>query len=99
MPETGSHEHTGSPSAQRARSSAGTVGEPAHTTSDAICARVAVEIYVETSHVPIAGGRWLIEADSIVIYERPTGVKVASTVPAALLRNSPSWTRVTDTGW
>ncbi|WP_280249225.1 hypothetical protein [Nocardia abscessus] len=97
MPETGSHEHTGSPSAQRARSSAGTVGEPAHTTSDAICPRVAFEIYVETSNVPIAGGRWLIEADSIVIYERPTGVKVASTVPAALLRNSPSWKRVTET--
>ncbi|MEW1739678.1 hypothetical protein AB0346_27395 [Nocardia beijingensis] len=61
-------------------------------------ARVASDIYVETSNVPIAGGRWLIEADSIVIYERPTGVKVASTVPAALLRNSPAWTRVSDTG-
>ncbi|MGY1965513.1 hypothetical protein ACW9HH_14815 [Nocardia gipuzkoensis] len=99
VPETGSREHTGSPTAQRARSSAGTVGEPAHTTSDAICPRVAFEIFVETSNVPIAGGRWLIEADATVIYERPTGVKVASTVPAALLRNSPSWKRVTDTGW
>lgn len=99
VPETGSYEYAGSRSAQRARSSAGSVGEPAHTTSDASCPRVAVEIYVETSDVPIAGGRWLIEADSIVIYERPTGVKVASTVPAALLRNSPSWKRVSDTGW
>lgn len=49
------------------------VGEPAHTTSDASCPRVAVEIYVETSDMPIAGGRWLIGADSIVIYERPPG--------------------------
>ncbi|WP_280493219.1 hypothetical protein [Nocardia asiatica] len=98
-PETGSHEHTGSPSAQRARSSASVVGAPSRATSDAIGPRVAVEIYVETSDVPIAGGRWLIEADSIVIYERPTGVKVASTVPAALLRNSPSWKCVSDTGW
>ncbi|MGY2115581.1 hypothetical protein ACW9HR_16890 [Nocardia gipuzkoensis] len=97
-PETCSHEHPGSPSTQRARSSASIVGEPAHTTSDAICPRVTFEIFVETSDVPIAGGRWLIEADSIVIYERPTGVKVASTVPAALLRNSPSWKHVTD-GW
>ncbi|MGY2119168.1 hypothetical protein ACW9HR_35195 [Nocardia gipuzkoensis] len=101
VPETSSHEHTGSTevSGQRARSSASTVGEPAHTTCDAPCPPVAFEIYVETSNVPIAGGRWLIEADSIVTYERPTGVKVTSTVPAALLRTSPSWTRVSDTGW
>ncbi|MEU5761295.1 hypothetical protein [Nocardia sp. NPDC047648] len=93
---TGDHEHRRwpDPSVQGPRSSTGTVGEAAQTTSDATHPRADVEIYVESSDAPIAGGRWLIEADSIVIYERPTGVKVASTVPAALLRNSPSWTRV-----
>ncbi|MEU5762967.1 hypothetical protein [Nocardia sp. NPDC047648] len=94
--KTGDHGYSGwpDPSVQGPRSSTGTVGEAAHTMSDATYRRAAVEIYMETSDAPIAGGRWLIEADSIVIYERPTGVKVASTVPAALLRNSPSWTRV-----
>lgn len=100
VPETGDYERSAWPglSAQRARSSASTIDERAHTTSDPPHARVPVEIYVETSDAPIAGGRWLIKADATVIYERPTGVKVPSTVPAALLRNSPSWERVPDTG-
>ncbi|MGY1901170.1 hypothetical protein [Nocardia gipuzkoensis] len=96
MPEAGDRERSGWPrlSAQRAQSSASTIGEPAHTTSGPTDPRVPIEIYTETADAPIAGGRWLIEADSTVIYERPTGVRVASTVPAALLRNSPSWRRV-----
>lgn len=82
------------PCAQRAASPIGRVGERAPTTARATCPRTVVEIYMEASDTPIAAGRWLIETDSTVIYERPTGVRVASTVPASLHRHSPSWTCV-----
>ncbi len=77
------------------RSGSAGVGECpplAPTTARATSPRAVVEIYVEASDTPIAGGRWLIARDSTVIYERPTGVRVASTVPASLPRHSPSWT-------
>ncbi|MEU1548008.1 hypothetical protein [Nocardia sp. NPDC005745] len=100
MPETRDRDHSRWPEvyAQRARSSASTIGKRAHAKSGPTYLRVPVEIYIETSDPPIAGGRWMIETGSTVIYERPTGMQVASTVPAALLRNSPSWKRVPDTG-
>ncbi|MGW4714313.1 hypothetical protein [Nocardia sp. NPDC004260] len=81
-------------SGQRAHSWTGTAGEPARITAPAGYLRAVAEIYVETSATPIAGGRWLIATDSTVVYERPTGVQVASTVPASMLRRSPSWTCV-----
>ncbi|MET9029344.1 hypothetical protein ABZW96_27540 [Nocardia sp. NPDC004168] len=81
-------------SGPRAPTWTGTVRERARVHSRASYLRAAAEIYVETSATPIAGGRWLIATDSTVIYERPTGVQVASTVPASLLRRSPSWTHV-----
>jgi hypothetical protein len=81
-------------SGQRAQSWTGTASERARITAPAGYPRALAEIYVETSATPIAGGRWLIATDSTVVYERPTGVQVASTVPASLLRRSPSWTCV-----
>jgi hypothetical protein len=81
-------------SSQRAHSWTGTASQRARTTAPAGYPRAVAEIYVETSATPIAGGRWLIATDSTVVYERPTGVQVASTVPASLLRRSPSWTCV-----
>ncbi|MDE1672018.1 hypothetical protein [Nocardia gipuzkoensis] len=81
-------------SGPRAHAWTGTVRERARVPSRASYVRAVAEIYVETSATPIAGGRWLIATDSTVIHERPTGVQVASTVPATLLRRSSSWTRV-----
>ncbi|MGY2092783.1 hypothetical protein [Nocardia gipuzkoensis] len=81
-------------SSQRAHSWTGTARERACITSGTGYPRTVAEIYAETSATPIAGGRWLIATDSTVIYQRPTGVQVASTVPASLLRRSPSWTCV-----
>ncbi|MFF7943318.1 hypothetical protein ACFZC5_26700 [Nocardia gamkensis] len=80
-------------SGQRAHSRTGTASER-RITVPAGYPRAVAEIYVETSATPIAGGRWLIATDSTVVYERPTGGQVASTVPASLLRRSPSWTCV-----
>ncbi|WP_228839008.1 hypothetical protein [Nocardia amamiensis] len=82
------------PTGQRAHASTGRAGDRAPTAARATRPRTVVEIYVEASDTPIAGGRWLIATDATVIYERPTGVLVASTVPASLLRHSPSWTCV-----
>ncbi|MEU6188050.1 hypothetical protein [Nocardia sp. NPDC047038] len=79
-------------SGPRAHSWTGTVHERARVPSHTSYVRAVAEIYVETSATPIAGGRWLIATDSTVLYERPTGVQVASTVPASLLRRSSSWT-------
>ncbi|WP_181722620.1 hypothetical protein [Nocardia gipuzkoensis] len=96
VPESGNREHCGSlqPSAQRARMPASAIGEAAHTTPADAYRPGIVEIYVESSDTPTAGGRWLIAEDSSVVYERPTGAKVASTVPLMLLRHSSSWTCV-----
>ncbi|MGW5221328.1 hypothetical protein ACWEQA_26005 [Nocardia sp. NPDC004085] len=95
-PKSGKRQHGGSieRSAQRARLSASTPGEGGRTTPADAYRTDVVEIYVESSDTPTAGGRWLIADDSSVIYERPTGAQVASTVPLTLLRQSSAWTCV-----
>ncbi|MGY1944430.1 hypothetical protein [Nocardia asiatica] len=91
--ESNDHEDSAwiEPSGQRAHSSTGRTGERARTIARGKCPRTVVEIYEEASDTRIAGGRWLIAKDGTVVYERPSGVRVASTVPASLLRHSPSW--------
>ncbi|WP_280310274.1 hypothetical protein [Nocardia abscessus] len=95
-PKSGKPERRGCPelSAQRAHTLSSGLGECAPATSNLITPCMVVEVYVEGAGMPIAGGRWLVAADSTVYYERPTGVMVPSTVPIALLRHSPSWTCV-----
>ncbi|WP_405180978.1 hypothetical protein OG225_07250 [Nocardia sp. NBC_01377] len=50
------------------------------------------EIYIEAT--PRLGGHWLVLPDATTLYQRSTGTLTASTVPAALLRASSTWTQL-----
>jgi hypothetical protein len=55
-----------------------------------------VDVFVEVSASPIAGGRWEILSDDTVRYVRVNGeVVTPAIVSASTLRSSPTWHRVT----
>lgn len=53
----------------------------------------AATIYEETSDQPIAGGRWHVQADGTVLYERRpgSGELTPAIIDAEDLRTKPTW--------